>query len=624
MKLRGIIALALALACAPVMAQVNPGTSPLSLKKGGTGSDLSVTGGASQFLRQNSVGAPVAPIRPACADLSNGAASCSTDATNASNISSGLLGLARGGLGGSQSAATANQIPVFPGSAGAAAPTTVGGSGGLFDAICSSTVGQTWVRLTGGWGCLSLGYANPVWWGADPAGSIDSTSAINSAAASSLYVFFPPGTYKISSAITPPLSSRFIGSGYQGTTLKTTSAACNILAISNGFVTVEDIAFASSSTCSSGAFIALSAGNFTGKNLYATGAFNCLTIGTASSSVNVAVVLIDQLQCINTVASTGVSIVVNNTGGGNIEMRNIFMNNSSGARPFAHINLINSPDFTCVDCNILSASNDLYVNPGNGQSVVSTNFIGGFLDQASSSAANFLPTGTGFIGRSRFLGTWFYCANSSCSGFTVTTAGTSTVDGLECAFCDIFGNSVVSTNGVAFTQGAGTAIKNVSINGGRIAGWANGITINGLTSGSIRTAKIGASSFPANTVGVSLSGTIGTLSITTNDLTGNTTSLTNSSTPTLLTISDNPGYNPVGLTAGTSTGTSASTISAGPSPETHYITQSATFNAAVKSGATTLCTVATATIPCVIQLGPNESYSVTWATTQPTYSKYIH
>lgn len=37
MKLRGIIVLALALLCSPVLAQVNPGTSPLSIAKGGTG-----------------------------------------------------------------------------------------------------------------------------------------------------------------------------------------------------------------------------------------------------------------------------------------------------------------------------------------------------------------------------------------------------------------------------------------------------------------------------------------------------------------------------------------------------------------------------------------------------------
>ena len=104
----------------------------------------------------------------------------------------------------------------------------------------------------------------------------------------------------------------------------------------------------------------------------------------------------------------------------------------------------------------------------------------------------------------------------------------------------------------------------------------------------------------------------------------NGASVTNSSSGTHNFIVNNPGYNPVGLTAGTSTGTSTSTITAGASPETHYITQSSNFNAVVKSGSTTLCTVPSATVPCVVDLGPNESYSVTWSTTQPTYSKFVH
>lgn len=47
----------------------------------------------------SSSGGVVTLTQPACADLSNAAPSCSTDATNASNISSGLLGSTYGGTG---------------------------------------------------------------------------------------------------------------------------------------------------------------------------------------------------------------------------------------------------------------------------------------------------------------------------------------------------------------------------------------------------------------------------------------------------------------------------------------------------------------------------------------------
>lgn len=62
---------------------------------GGTGASLAATGGTSQFLRQNTVGGTITVVRPVCADLSDAAASCATNALNASNISSGTLPAAR-------------------------------------------------------------------------------------------------------------------------------------------------------------------------------------------------------------------------------------------------------------------------------------------------------------------------------------------------------------------------------------------------------------------------------------------------------------------------------------------------------------------------------------------------
>lgn len=100
--------------------------------------------------------------------------------------------------------ATPNMVLVSPTSTSDPTWTT---ATSWFNAFCGSTIGQVWVQLSGGWGCTVLGYANPVWWGADPTGAnaATTTAAFNSAVATGLPIFWPKGTFSLNAAISVSL-----------------------------------------------------------------------------------------------------------------------------------------------------------------------------------------------------------------------------------------------------------------------------------------------------------------------------------------------------------------------------------------------------------------------------------
>lgn len=182
---------------------------------------------------------------------------------------------------------------------------------------------------------------------------------------------------------------------------------------------------------------------------------------------------------------------------------------------------------------------------------------------------------------------------------------------------------IANVNGIEIDAGTNAAVV-----GNRIFG-STGSAIKlgaAVTNGSITANQLGVSAaWGTNTVGI----TLGTFAsdywvIADNQLNGATTPITNTSTGTHNRIVDNPGYNPVGATAAANVCASPCTITAGPAPETHYLKQTATNTATVTVGGQQVATLAGSSTYYSVQLGPNESMIVTWSTTTPTDTKYVH
>jgi hypothetical protein len=311
----------------------------------------------------------------------------------------------------------------------------------------------------------------------------------------------------------------------------------------------------------------------------------------------------------NTVASTGNSIRIGSgTAAGPVAVliRDIIASASLSARPFSHVVIANAGDVTLVACQLIGRNTNINILPGSGQAVVSVHMIGGFADSPGAAAVIINPSGTGFVGRSSFDGAWLSQAASG-SNVVISPHDTATVDGISFVDCEAYG--AASGSGYAITQAAGTTVKNISIIGGRIAGNAAGISINGLTSGMISGVVIGASGgFGLNGTGIFLAGAVGRITINNNDLTGSTTKISNSMISSLSRIESNLGYNPVGNVTLT-VGASPWLYTASPQRETVYVFGGTISDISING----LRLFGSAGMPLVIPLEPNDTMVITYS-----------
>lgn len=273
---------------------------------------------------------------------------------------------------------------------------------GLFNAICSSAVGQVWVRASGGFGCTALGYANPIWWGADPTGATDSTSAEQSAiaaecAAGGGAVFYPAGIYKTSGITLNCSNVRLYGIGKNISVIAGSTAAGTTLLIGSPTSTLESVyvtslSFIPSVTKTGGSEVHIEGNNI---NVYVndvlfSGGYNQIIEDSYGSASLYYVTNCYFGNSVNT------SVVVGTANG--LMQGAIFQNLDFGADTGAFLfENVSGFYLNTIDI-ILSSVNAITLAPASGQEVVF-----GFLDTVQADTTTgigwvFQPTGTGILG----------------------------------------------------------------------------------------------------------------------------------------------------------------------------------------------------------------------------------
>jgi hypothetical protein len=485
-----------------------------------------------------------------------------------------------------------------------------------FDQAYCNTIGNLIVRFTGAWTCSKSIAANPVWWGADPTGVSDSASAFNSALAANTYVQFPAGKFRFLSQIsysvsTAPGSVTIAGTGQDNTILFWPSGSGIALTLSNfrHSFHIRDLTL-SSGGAPGGTALAVS--NTVGGVLAQNDVINVTIRGDDYGTANYWAIGTN-ITIVNDVNFINVNFIGLNSGGTAPDLGSGIGVQMQG-----------------------NATGPIYAFNYNFTNVY-------FTQLATGISVNSYVQGI-YVTQSSFEGQTGILINNGMAGtlccLSVTNTQFATRQGfsvLSTFYQYAFSNNVffLDTNGIGLSvvkSGGGTVSGNIFQPTG--VGIANNIGVYlGQSQTPLMDTMIYGNLFYLINYGVFLDTGSSLVNIQANGFSSLTTPV-NFIAPSVAAqyvVANNIGYNPVSCCTVTSTGTSASVISAGASPETHYITQSANFNAVVAKCAalacgtsTNICTVPSATVPCVLSLGPNESYKVTWVTTQPTYTKDIH
>jgi hypothetical protein len=463
---------------------------------------------------------------------------------------------------------------------------------------------------------LAASFVSAKSYGAVGDGVADDTSAIQAAVTASRWVFLPAGTYLISGTITLPADTTLLGAGPYSSVLVRGGTNQSYLVLGAGCV-VEKVGMhpvgaavnvAPSTVPSSGtAIVASSVSSWTIRDIW----MEYVYIGI--SVTGVAGALITGINIHQTYAN---ALVFNGSSVNDIMVDNFILHaNNTTVEALIKIN---------DGCEALMFSNGdvllgLYSMFTTASSYTGRvhpafcKFTNVYFDSSANGVA--VDKADGFS----FTNCWF--SNSGASGVGIFEA-----DDTRFVGCDIVHNT---THGAAISSSSAkrTIFSGCNISGNNVgnAGGDGVIVVANVTdfviSGCVLTNNYGTISTGNQRYGINISaGTSTNFVISGNDVSGNVTgSISNGATGTNGRIIDNIGYNPVGA-ALYSLPSSGVAYTAGPSPETHYLSGGTVSGLSI-NGVAIVYNGATTT---AIHLGPNETFTVTYSVVPVNRMRDIH
>jgi hypothetical protein len=351
-------------------------------------------------------------------------------------------------------------------------------------------------------------FVNVKTYGALGDGVTDDTAAITAAiaAAANRTLYFPAGTYVVSSALSlaNPIT---IEGEFHNSIIKTSHVSANIFTVNSNYVRIRQIVLDSSVVRVGGWFIDIPGG----VEIFITDCdFNAYLGGIRNNGTTVD---ITGCQFHNGIATTSVGIRIDN--GFDVSIRNVIM--SLPAQGYAGIYVTQTADLSIEDCQILQCGQGLYLDPGAGQSITSVWCNNVFFDTCARGMYAHANAAGSSILRCVFDQCWFA---SSSSGGALLAAPVGTINGMDFNGCQFFLNT---GNGITVNDSnvREVHIRNSDLCGNTGSGAAFAANVSDF---SVINSRIGAShGFLGNATGVFIdAGTGSNYLVANNIVTSNT------------------------------------------------------------------------------------------------------